>query len=165
MRIDRPPNTRNAATRCALAFVIIHLKEAIMRKMFIPSIAGIALLGSATLAVAQGHGHHGGLGGGGGGMRGPSGGGMHAPGGGGGGIRMGPSGGGRSEIRVPRAYSAPRTSRSQTSHERSGRAERPVHRGEAPRNAQSRRTTADRQRAQHEVGRNKQVERNTERNR
>jgi hypothetical protein len=40
-----------------------------------------------------------------------------------------------------------------------------VHRGEASRNAQSRRITSDRQHTQRELGRNKQVERNTERNR
>ena len=147
-----------------------------MRRYLLPSIALIALLGSATLAIAQGHGRHGGPGGGGGfgggGMRGPGGGAMHAPGGGSG-MRMGPGGGGRSDFRAPRTYSGPRASQpSRGYHERSRRAERPVQRSERSRKAQQRserarnaQSTSDRRRAQRDAGRTKPGEPNTERNR
>src|SRR4051812_9205329 len=114
-----------------------------MNRLIIPVIASLALLGSVSTAAAQSH--HGP--GGGGGMRG-GGGAMHAPGGGGGGMRSGPSFGGR-------AYQAPRQASPRAYQQRSRQVERPVHRSERSRNAESRRVAPDRQRVQRDLSRNR----------
>jgi len=75
-----------------------------MRKIVIPVGAGIALVASCGLAVAQGHMH--GFGGGGGGMHARGGAGFHAPGGGG--FRSAPSMLPHGNFQAPRAYRAER---------------------------------------------------------
>lgn len=126
-----------------------------MGRLSIPRIAGLALLGSTTVAMAQGHGQHGF----GGGARG--GGAVHAPGGGG--MQSGPGGGGRA-FQAPRGYQAPRQASPRSYQQRGRQVERPAHRSERSRDA-SRRAAPNRQRAQGNLNRNKRTERNAERNR
>src|SRR5438045_8912619 len=64
-----------------------------------------------------------------------------------------------------RAYQAPRQASPRAYQQRSRQVERPVHRSERTRSAESRRVAPDRQRPQRDLGRNRQVERNAERNR
>ena len=101
-----------------------------MRRLVLPTAAGLVLVASTGLASAQPHEHgQGGPGGGGG---------MHAPGGapGGGGVTHGPPGGGNmhgpggpaphGELNSPRGYQP----------EHGNRAEQPTHRGEPNRRAE-----------------------------
>jgi hypothetical protein len=73
-------------------------------------------------------------------------------------MRFGPSGGGH-------AYQAPRQASPRAYQQRSRQVERPVHHSERSRNTESRRVAPDRQRAQRDLSRNRQVERNANRDR
>jgi Protein of unknown function (DUF1236) len=128
-----------------------------MRGILLPTALGLAFLGSATVALAQGYGHHGRSGGG--GVRSPGGSAMHAPAGRA--MRAGPSGGARVEFHARRAYQAPRAIQ-----QRSHRVERSLQRSVRSPHAEPRRFDRHQQsREQRELGRNRQVERNAERER
>jgi Protein of unknown function (DUF1236) len=132
-------------------------------KRFLPAVVGLVFLGSAGVALAQGHGRHGGPGGGGapgggGGVRGSGGGAMRSPGGG---AMHAPRGGG-AQMHAPRSYQAPRAY-----HERSRRAERPQQRSQRLRHAEPRRLDQNRQlhqsrqlRAQRQLRQTREAERN-----
>jgi hypothetical protein len=126
-----------------------------MKRVFLPAVMGLVFLGSAGVALAQGHGRHGGPGGGGGGggMRSfgsPGGGAMRSPGG----AMHAPRGGG--QLHAPRLYQAPRAY-----HERSRRVERSPQRSQRLRHAEPRRLDQNRQlRAQRQLRQTREAGRN-----
>jgi Protein of unknown function (DUF1236) len=128
-----------------------------MRRLVLPTAAGLVLVASAGLASAQPH-ERGGAGqggpGGGGGMHAPGGapgggGAMHGPGGPGGGSMHGPGGAApRGELNGPRGYQPEHGNRAESPAHRSesNRRAEPEHKSEPNRRAEPQRTQ-DRQRA------------------
>jgi hypothetical protein len=123
-----------------------------MRRLVLPTAAGLALIASTGLASAQPHERGGGQGGpgGGGGMHAPSGGGAtHGPGGPGGGSMHGPGGAApRGELNEPRGYQPEHGNRAESPAQRGepNRRAEPEHKSEPNRRAEPQRTP-DRQRA------------------
>src|SRR5262245_37309600 len=156
----RPSSSRNGGATRALALGRFRRSE-IMRRLVLPTAAGLVLVASAGLASAQQH-ERGGAGqggpGGGGGTHAPSGapsggGVMHGPGGPGGGSMHGPGGAApRGELNGPRGYQPERGNRAEPPARRSepNRRAEPEHKSEPNRRAEPQRTqerTQDRQRA------------------